>query len=173
MSSVSPKEEVAAESGEVGNVVKFDPFCSTAEASFWTKLAELKLNEVRLSEDRVSIRGTYGPPPPPPKAGSNSNKSNCNVNFSPPSRMRLDHGSIGDDDEGKNHRNEVVSCNGSIVLLNTIEKLKRVDKKKMLMEYFHPLLVRCCTPNKNSDENEDDLKILTGFHCLSYLDLKK
>ena len=40
-------------------IVKFGPFLSTAEASFWTKLAEKKLNDLKLSEEPIEIRGSY------------------------------------------------------------------------------------------------------------------
>lgn len=40
-------------------IVKFGPFLSTAEVSFWTSLAEKKLNVLKLSEEPLDITGTY------------------------------------------------------------------------------------------------------------------
>jgi len=151
MSSVlaTEKEEEVLPVRGGGDVVKYSPFSSTVEASFWTKLAELKLNTLRLSEDPTPIYGTYGP-------------SDVSNNFKQPTRMRLDHCSLS----CNTSRNEAITCRGTITIYNTLETFKRVDKQTLFQELRMKLL-------SSSNDEEEDLSYLSTFHCISFLDLKK
>ena len=41
-------------------MLKFAPFSSNVEASFWIKLSDLKLHKLRLSEEATCVRARYG-----------------------------------------------------------------------------------------------------------------
>lgn len=149
------RTDIAAAAGE-GEVVKYTPFSSSVDASFWTKLADLKLNTFRLNEDPIPIYGSYGPP---------------TSEMDPqPARMRLDHTSLSfsssnDNTTNNSNRNEVIFCNGTITVFNTLEALKRVDKSS----FFNSLTTKML----KTQEEDEDLSYLSSFHCICFLDLKK
>lgn len=160
MLSEGDSERIAiSASAAEGDVVKYSPFSSSVDASFWTKLADLKLNTLRLNEDPIPIYGSYGPP--------TSEKD------LQPARMRLDHTSLsfssGSSDNNNNNnnsnRNEVIFCNGTITVLNTLEAFKRVDKSII----FNSLTTKIL----QTQEQDEDLSYLSSFHCICFLDLKK
>ena len=182
----------SASFAEVGEVVRYAPFSSTAEASFWTKLSELKLNTLRLNEGAVSIYGFFGPQASRASWSreEGANQSSSGGGFNQPARMRFDYSSVpsvvADSknpetfiESTTNHlssftHNEVVACRGTITILNTVEAFKRIDKNKLLAEMFHPKLLKCVgrCGTDSSDVNDEDMSALTTFHCLSFLDLK-
>lgn len=41
------------------NLLKFEPFISSVNISFWYELAKLKLDKFKLSEEPVKIQGYY------------------------------------------------------------------------------------------------------------------
>lgn len=43
----------------MSNLLKFEPFTSSVNISFWYELAELKLDKFKLSEDPIKIKGYY------------------------------------------------------------------------------------------------------------------
>ena len=136
-------------------VLKFAPFASTAEASFWTNVADLKLNVLRLDEGPVDVLSTFAPP----------QKSNQQDMQQQPPRMRWDHTSLTISEQ-VSARNELIHCRGTIKLLNTVEAMKRLDKEKLVKDIVLPRLI-------DQALDGDNPELLSCFSCVAYLDLKK
>eukprot|EP00550_Attheya_septentrionalis_P003782 CAMPEP_0198284134 /NCGR_PEP_ID=MMETSP1449-20131203/3627_1 /TAXON_ID=420275 /ORGANISM="Attheya septentrionalis, Strain CCMP2084" /LENGTH=734 /DNA_ID=CAMNT_0043981051 /DNA_START=148 /DNA_END=2352 /DNA_ORIENTATION=+ len=145
-------------------VVKFVPFASTVESSFWLAHGDQKLDVLKLSEDPVAIGGSFGVAP---TKGSTAL----------PPRMRLDQESIG---IASSIKNEVVRTHGSIITFNTIEGFKNRNKNQLLNDSFLPGMLRCCgvdsaaaSASKDTEVlGGDDLSALTSFLCVTHMDLK-
>lgn len=85
----------------------------------------------------------------------------------PPARLRVGADSLvkeDDIDHPKSQRNELIECKGSVVLLNTIESFKRMDKQSLL-NICGEKIRNFCINNNDSDDLEDLLK----FQCISFL----
>lgn len=183
-------------------IIKYAPFQSTAEPSFWMKLGDLKINKLKLSEDPLPISGSYGivsnvrhrPSSTVPNDGANDAMSVSTMSSSvvtsatskkvTSGRMRFDQDSVEHDeiiDEAQHEwsalNNDKIQARGNIILLNTIESFKTINKNKLLNEMCLPDLLSVCGIGQyNSDywgEEEDErLDALTNFFCLAHLDLK-
>lgn len=104
-------------SSEDGWVLKFVPFASTVESSFWVRYCQEKLDTIKLSEDAVSISASYGIESPP--------------------RLQLQESSLQKEELKKN---EVIHMSGSIMGYNTVESFQSVDKNQLLRDWFTPLV---------------------------------
>ncbi|KAL7456707.1 hypothetical protein ACHAWC_008656 [Mediolabrus comicus] len=102
-------------SSEKTQLVRFLPFRSVAEPSFWLDHNSRKLNELRLSEEGIPLHGFFGVTSAITKG--NSAASAASTTSIPPG-MRFDT-------SGNARRNEWIRAHGSIHSLNTIEALKR------------------------------------------------
>ena len=170
-------------------IVKYIPFQSTADPSFWMKLGEHKLNTIKLSEENIAIKASYTIQP-----NVNHRIDNYVVLTGlVPGRMRLDEDSIMEEQQyehendaaiaSNGNRNDLVVSNGRIKILNTIESFKNVNKNELLNESCLPALLKACGISNegegddiNSDteqqQQEEDLDALVSFFCLCHLDLK-
>jgi len=154
-------------------IVKYVPFQSTAEPSFWMKLGDYKLDTVKLSEDAIPIVASYGIVP---SIGGNSSGSSGRTG-----RMRFDQDSMNhllnkeEDELAGNistmtmddaatvtptpsppfnnnnnnssiilHNNERIGTSGKIVILNTIESFKKANKNKMLEDQCLSTILAVC-----------------------------
>jgi ubiquitin-like modifier-activating enzyme ATG7 len=166
-------------------IVRYVPFQSCAEPSFWMKLGEHKLNTVQLSEEPVSVKASYGVQ----SSVSHRLDQQTSPQVTPVSgRFRLDQDSIentsssrggdGDGDDYVLDRNDVVHAKGMVKILNTIESFKTIDKNDLLNSHCLPGLLKACGTSSGDDIDHDDnaadtdVDALTGFFCLCYLDLK-
>lgn len=180
------------------SIVKYVPFQSTAEPSFWMKLGEHKLDTIKLSEEPIPIRASYGIQAIV-KHRSSDDTSSIKQHELIPGRMRLDQDSVLEEEESEEDnlvdsfvdncecKNDLVPVNGIIKILNTIESFKNVNKNELLNECCLPPLMQACgvssstsldddnddnDDNDNDDAKEENLDALTSFFCLSHLDLK-
>jgi ubiquitin-like modifier-activating enzyme ATG7 len=147
---------------EDANLVRFLPFRSVAEPSFWLDHNSRKLNELRLSEEGIPLRGFFGV--------STATIASSNNALAPGMRF---------DTSGNARRNEWIRAHGTIHSLNTIEALKRCDKNQFLNEACLPHLLTCCgilEADKNSGGASNNLVdpnvALIPVACLTYCDLK-
>mmetsp|Transcript_8691 Transcript_8691/g.13117 ORF Transcript_8691/g.13117 Transcript_8691/m.13117 type:complete len:769 (+) Transcript_8691:139-2445(+) len=169
-------------------IVKYIPFQSTADPSFWMKLGDHKLNTIKLSEDNIAIKASY-------TIQSNVNHRTDNTVVMAglvPGRMRLDEDSIMEQlHENENYydaaitgnRNDLVVSKGRIKILNTIESFKNVNKNELLNQSCLPALLKACgisneeegddiNAGSEQQQQEEDLDALVSFFCLCHLDLK-
>ena len=98
---------------DVGSPLQFVGFSSAPKVSFWHGLAKKKLEEWRLDCESKEVVGSWYP-------GS--------VEGLPP-RMELVAASL----EGKTAP-DALGARGSVIVVNTLDNLKRFDKKKALAE---------------------------------------
>lgn len=130
--------------------VRFHPFRSTADPSFWLSHNSRKLNDLKLSEESVPLHGYF----------AISKNSSGTLRFD-----NLTDASI--------RRNEAVRTIGKIYSLNTIESFKKCDKNTFLNEASLDGLLACCGVGSSSNETCDDPNIgLVPSVCLTYCDLK-
>lgn len=168
-------------------IVKYLPFQSTAEPSFWMKLGEFKLNSLKLSEEPVEITASYG------VTSTITHRNIEVVQTTVPGRMRLDQDSIrtsldetapnvSSSSVSFNTQNDSVHVRGRILILNTIESFKTMDKNELLNQHGLDPLMRACGVNMDSEdettvsmEDEDVMlcQTLNQFFCLCHLDLKQ
>lgn len=180
-------------------IVKYVPFQSSAEPSFWMELGEHKLNTVKLSEDTIPLRASYAIQSVIKHRTDDSNTTTSRVpvrtatttaratttTMTTPGRMRLDQDSVykgqepGLSGDVSGTRNDLVLTKGNIKILNTIESFKKVNKNGLLNECCLPSLKETCGVSDNSDilndrgeTGEENLDALTSFFCLCHLDLK-
>ena len=150
------------------NLVRFLPFRSVAEPSFWLDHNSRKLNELRLSEEGVPLKGFFGVN----TTTTTSSATAAGENVIPPG-MRFDT-------SGNARRNEWIRAHGTIHSLNTIENLKRCDKNKFLNEACLPSLLACCGVSTTTDDDGgatttssmDPNVALIPITCITYCDLK-
>jgi ubiquitin-like modifier-activating enzyme ATG7 len=166
-------------------IVKYVPFQSSAEPSFWMKLGEHKLNTIKLSEDLTPLRASYAIQSNIKHRSDDSSTSIRNPNEFIPGRMRLDQDSIsiaieqvqGSSASEEEAKTDLVLMKGNIKILNTIESFKTVNKNELLNESCLPSLMEACgVQHAGTDDGtltlEENLDALASFFCLCHLDLK-
>ena len=165
-------------SSEKTQLVRFLPFRSVAEPSFWLDHNSRKLNELRLSEEGIHLNGFFGVSSAITK-GNSAASAAASTTASIPPGMRFDT-------SGNARRNEWIRAHGSIHSLNTIEALKRCDKNQFLNSTCLPNLLACCgittassssssssSDGSSSSSDDYDPNIdLIRVTCLTYCDLK-
>ena len=127
-------------------IVRYVPFQSKADPSFWMKLGDHKLNTLRLTEEPLKIEGKYSIQSTILHRQNENSKSNSTA---VPGRMRFDQDSIDDaapteTDVDNVIGNENVLTKGQIQILNTIESFKSTDKNQLLNKYCLGKLIRTC-----------------------------
>ncbi|KAI5954449.1 ATG7 [Candida jiufengensis] len=129
--------------------LKFIPIQSFIDSSFFTKLADLKLNKFKLDSTTTKIRGYQTIP-------SKLNKFNDTpiINL--------------DDDSFENVEEEDKwSFNGEILNVNTIEEFKNLNKLELLQMRGQ------LNYDKIVNADSFDWEIFNSFYVLSFSDLKK
>jgi len=162
--------------------VKYVPFQSSIDASFWLKASSHKLHNMRLNEGPVAIVANFARKPPASRADEIEVKKEEKRSFFPP-RMRLDQNSLVSDDSREDEafqvENETIKCTGSLYVFNTLEAFKRVNKKDLLNQHARKiqslLHVRCDDVQRNQDSSSKTVsfKALHSILLVSFLDLKK
>ncbi|ESO04833.1 hypothetical protein HELRODRAFT_105102 [Helobdella robusta] len=129
--------------------VKFLPFSSCMDPGFWNKLCQQKLNEYRLSEDAIPIKGYY-----------------CNyLAENLPSFLNIDHSAWDiDDDVGTKHYKVL----GSLKILNTIEDFKNFNYTKHLEDEGRMIWSEVMTKGPFKDPS-----LLNRFSLVTFPNLKK
>ncbi|KAL9184909.1 hypothetical protein ACHAXT_002686 [Thalassiosira profunda] len=140
--------------------VRFLPFRSVAEPSFWLDHNARKLNELRLSEEPVNMRGYFGAAPAGGgRAGGAGGAGNlggvaAGMRFDSSSSSaaasaggdsnNIGSGEIPEGTSAEVRRNEWIRSTGHIRSLNTLESFKRLDKNAFLNGACLPRLLACC-----------------------------
>jgi ubiquitin-like modifier-activating enzyme ATG7 len=131
--------------------VKFVPFSSTVDSPFWVRYCHLKLETIRLKEDPIDIRASYGVHVVNPKASNRNNASTANRLRCQESSLLLqeeeeeanpqnNESAAGDsettDDGGDGVTNDRVACPGVLLGYNTKESFQKVNKNELLKQVF-------------------------------------
>ncbi len=157
-----------------GPALQFVPFQSTAEPSFWMALGEHKLDTLKLSEDPLSLRASFGITSTI-KHRNHTDPNSAQTGIFVPGRMRLDEDSIRDTVLNE-LSNEKVWTKGKIQILNTIESFKKINKNELLKQHCLEGLKNACGINGTDNDEEpgrrECIDDLTQFFCLCHLDLK-
>jgi len=151
-------------------VVKFIPFSSTVDSPFWVRYCHLKLETIRLKEDPIDIRASYGVHVVNHKANSNNNNNTSSTNAN---RLRCQESSLllqeerstNGDDNTENENDEVdmndgvpndrVACPGVLLGYNTKESFQKVNKNELLKEVFCKQFFVGTTTDTDTDTNTD------------------
>jgi len=170
-------------------LVKFLPFKSKADPSFWLSHNSHKLNVLRLSEDGVVLRGYFTPTSSSGRGrdGSGGVGTVCGMRYDSSSSITTPTTDTSNDNEDTSHdsnevvrRNEVIKSTGNIYSLNTLESFKVLNKNTFLNEKCLPVLLKCCgilPSSTDDDENEEEnimdpnISLLTTV-CITYCNLK-
>lgn len=164
--------------------IKYVPFQSSIDASFWLKVSNHKLHHMRLNEGPVPIRANFARSPPTSRTNEIEIMQQENNVFLPP-RMRMDHNSLLDKEGDESIEiksslveNETVACPGILYVYNTLEAFKRVNKKELLNQHIQQLspLFKETSSNRTEDQNLEKyptLEALNSILIASFLDLKK
>mmetsp|Transcript_2018 Transcript_2018/g.3781 ORF Transcript_2018/g.3781 Transcript_2018/m.3781 type:complete len:837 (+) Transcript_2018:112-2622(+) len=137
------------------SVVKFIPFSSTVESPFWVRYCHLKLETIRLKEDPIEIRASYGTPN---SASTNNNTSANRIQCQESGLILPSDDDNNDNNNNNNNNNEEkdndtdtttntardcfvvpndrVACPGVLIGYNTKESFQKVNKNKLLKEIF-------------------------------------
>jgi len=117
--------------------VKFVPFSSTVESPFWVRYCHLKLETIRLKEDPIDIRASYGVHVVNQKssgAASTPNRLRCQESSLLLSEETHDDNTFERDDNGV--MNDRVACPGVLIGYNTKESFQKVNKNELLKRIF-------------------------------------
>ncbi|KAI1287021.1 Ubiquitin-like modifier-activating enzyme ATG7 [Halotydeus destructor] len=130
------------------NNLKFFPFSSVIDPSFWHILSEKKLNDLKLSEGPLSIKATY----------RIENKAGTVP------LLTVDYDSF---ESSSVSGSALCSQSGEVIVTNTIDDFKNRDKQSLIDDHGAKIW-----ESINSAE-ETDINELNRFVILTYLDLKK
>lgn len=106
---------IMAEANAATATIKFVPFVSAVESSFWVRYCRAKLETIRLNQEPVTIRLFY--------ASNESLRLHC----------------FGDSlllSDDTCSRNELISMTGSLIGYNTLDDFQKVNKNQLLMDFF-------------------------------------
>lgn len=129
---------------EEGWVVKFVPFVSSIESSFWVRYCREKLETIQLSEDAIALQASYGVDGPP-RLLCQENAFRAAAN------------------DEKMTANERVAVTLSLQGFNTMDTFQKCDKNELLSNFFTPSFL------KGGDET---LASLTKCFLCVYPELK-
>ena len=122
----------------MSKVVKFVPFSSTVDSPFWVRYCHLKLETIRLKEDPIDVRASYGVHVVNQKStargASSANRLRCQE-----SSLLLKESEGGNDgatEEEDGVTNDRVACSGTLIGYNTKESFQKVNKNQLLKEVF-------------------------------------
>ena len=162
------RDSMDGEKQESGVVVQFSPLRFAAGPDLWSQLADAKLNDLRLSEESVTLCGSY----------------EANRHAAIQSVLRVDSVHVEKELEGDDSRQRGIerldqhdaresgSGNGIVVLgelvnFNTMESFKSCDRQKMLSRLAEKIVDEI-----QSGEAVTDPRLLTRFLILTFADLK-
>ncbi|KAI5962514.1 ATG7 [Candida pseudojiufengensis] len=133
--------------------LKFTPIQSFIDSSFFTKLADLKLNKYKLESTESKITGFQSKP-------SKLNKYNDTTIV-----YLYDDSFDAEDLVPRN--DDKWPLNGEILNVNTIEEFKGLNKQELLSKWGAEI------HEKISKAESFDLNVFNPFYVLSFSDLKK
>ncbi|CEP09205.1 hypothetical protein [Parasitella parasitica] len=139
------------------NILKFTPFNSSVDASFWQSLVEKKLNILKLSSESQVIQGYYT------HAITATNEENETLSI--PSRFHIPAEGLEEDSHVKMG---YYSCKGTLVNTNTIEEFRTIDKNQLFQQVTEKIQHAVHTGQALRNPNE-----LGSFLLLTFADLKK
>lgn len=156
------------ETSTISKVVKFVPFSSTVDSPFWVRYCHLKLETIRLKEDPIDVRASYGVYVANPKS-SNRNASTANRLRCQESSLLLQETNANDneDDTSDGVPNDRVACPGVLIGYNTKESFQKVNKNELLKKVF-------CKQFFGTPENETERPLQApSLVLLTFADLKQ
>ena len=162
------------------SIVRFVPFSSSIDASFWLKVSECKLHQMQLKEGPFDIFASYTRTPLHNNKSSHDAQSEMWTHIPP--RIRLDQESLPTDikltdmtastaNKLKNTNsnnlieNEVIHCPGTFYVFNTLEAFKRINKNELLEHHANSM--------RDAIFSCNSLDPLYSILIISFLDLKK
>ncbi|KAI7903438.1 E1-like protein-activating enzyme Gsa7p/Apg7p [Cokeromyces recurvatus] len=135
-------------------ILKFTPFNSAVDASFWQSFASKKLDVLKLSDEPQVIQGYY-------TAGQLAIDENKPI-------IIPSHFTIPSDGLSNTINVKFGSCSkGMLINTNTIEEFRNIDKNKL----FHKVSEKI-TNSVQDGEALKDANILNSFLLLTFADLK-
>ncbi|KAI8647244.1 putative autophagy ubiquitin-activating enzyme ApgG [Parasitella parasitica] len=139
------------------NILKFTPFNSSVDASFWQSLVEKKLNVLKLSSESQVIHGYYT------HVTTAMNEKNETINI--PSRFHIPAEGL---EEESHIKIGYYGCKGTLVNTNTVEEFRTIDKNQLFQQVTEKIQNAVQTGQALRDPNE-----LASFLLLTFADLKK
>lgn len=147
MSSEAETSSDILNEGVSGWQVKYVPFASSVESSFWVRYCKAKLETIKLSETAIPIQSSY-----------------TSINGISP-RLECSESSLvvktNESDAEISGSNERVIVSGSLVGFNTLDSFQKQDKNALLNDYFCPRFL------------EGDVGVLTSTLLITFADLKQ
>lgn len=119
------------------HIIKFVPFASTVESSFWVRYCREKLETIRLNEDPIPIHAYYSPSELSLNGLPRIQCQECSLCF----QNELQQGKNVEVMSNNNinlFRNDQVIMHGSLIGYNTSESFQKVDKNNILRDFFIP-----------------------------------
>ena len=141
----------------MGEVLKFEPFSSAGEVSFWKELAHRKINVWKLSDEPREIRGYYGAP----------TRSNIPARFSVSSESFVDTDKASERPVQSQHAGDA-SAPGLLHNKNTKEDFISADKNALLQQTALQIWA-----DIESGAALQNPALLARFALLTFADLKK
>jgi len=135
------------------STIKFYPLQSAVEPGFWHSLAKSKLEEFKLNEESRKIYGTFTIT----SASNSAPAAFLNISWD---ALNTEHKS----EDAWNH----ARISGEMLLLNTIESFKQIDKSKWIQDQG----AKIWSKFENGDFTSDP-SVLTNFSVILFGDLKK
>ncbi|CAO3653968.1 unnamed protein product [Mucor fragilis] len=139
------------------NILKFTPFNSSVDASFWQSLVEKKLNVLKLSSESQDIHGYYT------HATTATNEKNETINI--PGRFHIPAEGL---EEETHIKMGYFGYKGTLVNTNTIEEFRTTNKNQLFQQVTEKI--------RNAVQTGQALKnpnALGSFLLLTFADLKK
>ncbi|TYZ59720.1 hypothetical protein PybrP1_011125 [[Pythium] brassicae (nom. inval.)] len=138
--------------------LRFQPWSSAPDASFWQRLAALKLDTFQLSDHAQELTGYFAPG----RAAS------------VPSRLTVDDSSFHtadaqDNDGGADRARYEWKAPGVLINTNTLEDFKTLDKAAVLQQAGERILAAALSPSAAAGSVDQ----LNAFVLVTFADLKK
>lgn len=141
-----------AQSGDFTGQLKYVPFTSLVDTTFWHSLCKKKLEELKLDDSPLEGRAFY----------RNDQADDL------PAFITLDYQSLRSSDDATSTSSEFsYQIPLDIIIKNSLEEFKKIDKLQLIQTFADKLWQSMC-------QCKDDVPLgLTRSLLLTYLDLKK
>ena len=145
--------EPTSSDSNIKDPIKFVPFNSCLNPSFWFELNRVKLDDYKLNDDFKDLIGLF---------------NNSSVNDLPPI-MNFDYSSfrINEQSSGGANSNNTTTVHGKLKCFNTINEFNILDKNKTLDEFGRQLW-----SDMLSDKITDNPNLLITFCLIAFANLK-
>ncbi|KAK6459949.1 ubiquitin-like modifier-activating enzyme ATG7 [Scheffersomyces coipomensis] len=135
--------------------IKYTPVTSFVESSFFSKLAELKLNKFKLDDNTQPLKGFITSP-----QNLSRHDDVC--------RLKIDFEAFETfEEESKSEVTRNLAIDGEILNLNTLEAFKSINKSQLLEQWAKVIHDQIITTQSLSFQS------INKFFILSFSDLKK